>query len=103
MGENQQNPSGIGPDRETRGEVLDLRPAMVERPLEEARASRWSVRLGQFAQVLERSAGKRFGGAGATEKEIEEYFDTLHLADLALACGCMHGSEAAWDFFVENY
>jgi RNA polymerase sigma-70 factor (ECF subfamily) len=34
---------------------------------------------------------------------IEAYLDSLHAADLALACACSDGNAAAWDFFMARY
>ena len=46
---------------------------------------------------------KRFGESPSTVNQIQEYFATLHVRDLALACACAEGSEAAWNDFVEEY
>ena len=55
-----------------------------------AHADRWGVSLERFAEALERSAAR-----GAD-------LDALHLDDLALACGCAAGDEAAWEHFVRE-
>jgi RNA polymerase sigma-70 factor (ECF subfamily) len=34
---------------------------------------------------------------------IHAYLDSLHAADLALACACSEGNAAAWDFFMARY
>jgi RNA polymerase sigma factor (sigma-70 family) len=34
---------------------------------------------------------------------IQAYVDSLHTADLALACACSEGNAAAWDFFMERF
>jgi RNA polymerase sigma-70 factor (ECF subfamily) len=52
-----------------------------------------------FASALERSAAHRFP-SGASSEPVAEYLDSLHLSDLALACACAEGREAAWDHFV---
>jgi RNA polymerase sigma-70 factor, ECF subfamily len=39
--------------------------------------------------------------AGSTA--IGTYLDSLHVADLALACACSAGSAAAWEFFVAQF
>ena len=66
-------------------------------------ASDWGLTLQQFAVALERSIRKRFAECAATQQTVEEYLDTLHLDDLALATACMQGSEAAWEYFVSTY
>jgi RNA polymerase sigma-70 factor (ECF subfamily) len=66
-------------------------------------ASNWGVTLQQFAAALERSVRKCFAECAATQRSLEEYLETLHLDDLALATACMEGSEAAWEYFVSTY
>ena len=36
-------------------------------------------------------------------RAIHAYLDSLHAADLALACACSEGNAAAWDFFMGRY
>jgi RNA polymerase sigma factor (sigma-70 family) len=67
---------------------LPIDAALVERLYLKARAERWRVPLERFAEALERSAER-----GAK-------LDTLHLEDLALACGCAAGGEEAWEHFI---
>jgi RNA polymerase sigma-70 factor len=69
----------------------------------ESRASQWSVSRAQFVSALERSVRKRFSDSRATQASLKSYLETLHNEDLALACGCIHGSEAAWEHFVRTY
>jgi len=70
----------------------------------ECRAEQWQVTRRQFSQALERSARKRFAeGVAPTGQSVEAYLKTLHIEDLALASGCMEGTESAWQYFVENY
>ena len=67
---------------------MPIDAARAERLYRKAHAERWRVPLEQFAEALERAAER-----GAT-------LDTLHLEDLALACGCAAGDEQAWEHFV---
>ena len=69
----------------------------------QSRAREWGVTRQQFLVALERSVGKRFADTQITERAVETYLDTLHIEDLVLATGCMHGSEAAWEHFVTSY
>jgi len=69
---------------------LPIDAALVERLYRKARAERWRVPLERFAEALERSAER-----GAK-------LDTLHLEDLALACGCAAGDEEAWEHFIRE-
>ena len=56
-----------------------------------------------FAEALSRSTGKAFAGRTPTAADIERYQQSLHLADLALACACMEGHPEAWDHFVMEF
>jgi RNA polymerase sigma-70 factor, ECF subfamily len=65
----------------------------------------WSLTREQFHAALERSVARRFSSAAAEPKlkAIESYLETLHAADLALACACSTGSPAAWEHFVAQF
>ena len=52
----------------------------------------------QFADALEASAAR--GCADRDPRALERYLGALHLEDVALACACADGDEAAWDHFV---
>jgi RNA polymerase sigma-70 factor, ECF subfamily len=69
---------------------LPIDAGLAERLYRKARAERWRVPVERFAEALERSA-ERSGN-----------LDTLHLEDLALACGCAGGDEAAWEHFIRE-
>jgi RNA polymerase sigma factor (sigma-70 family) len=69
---------------------LPIDAALAERLYRKARAERWRVPLERFAEALERGAER-----GAN-------LDKLHLEDLALACGCAAGDEAAWEHFIRE-
>jgi RNA polymerase sigma-70 factor len=76
---------------------------IVSKLLLEARAKEWGLSLGQFVLALERSARKRFAEGGLTSERLEEYLQTLYIEDLVLATACLQGSEAAWEYFVQEY
>ncbi len=63
----------------------------------------WNLTLDQFCAALEKSVAQRFVGRLPEPKQVQEYLDTLHLSDLALAVACSAGSPVAWDFFVAQY
>jgi RNA polymerase sigma factor (sigma-70 family) len=65
--------------------------------------ARWGLSLSQFVYGLERSVRKRFPDESPSPARLEEYLLTLHAEDLALTTGCMEGSEAAWEYFVQEY
>lgn len=69
----------------------------------ESGAERWQVTPEAFAEALTRSATKAFTGRPASPLDIEKYQGSLHLADLALACACDAGNEAAWEHFVTEF
>jgi RNA polymerase sigma-70 factor len=77
--------------------------AVAARLHREARAETWGVTAERFASALDTSARKYFGDQVPTARDIERYLQTLHVADLAVACACTDGSEAAWDYFVREY
>ena len=68
-----------------------------------ARADRWKVPHDVFLNALERSAEKSFAGRTPTDAELNRYYQSLHLEDLALACACAMGREDAWDHFVREF
>jgi RNA polymerase sigma factor (sigma-70 family) len=69
----------------------------------QTRAKEWGLSSAQFARGLERSVEKRFADGGCSAERLEEYLQTLHLEDLALAAACMAGSELAWESFFQEY
>jgi RNA polymerase sigma-70 factor (ECF subfamily) len=66
-------------------------------------AARWGLTQSQFVCGLERSLRKRSPEGSPSATRLEEYLLTLHLEDLGLTTGCIEGSEAAWEYFVEEY
>ena len=80
-----------------------LDAAVVERLYRKCAAAKWKVPTERFTEALTASAERAFKGAAADAREIERYLGALHLDDLALACGCAAGDEAAWDHFVREF
>jgi RNA polymerase sigma factor (sigma-70 family) len=66
-------------------------------------AARWGLSQSQFVGGLERSLRKRFQEGAPSPDRLEEYLLTLHMEDLALTTACIEGSEAAWEYFVQEY
>jgi RNA polymerase sigma-70 factor (ECF subfamily) len=77
--------------------------ARLRRLRDTAQADRWKVPPEVFSNALERSAEKAFAGRTPSNSDLDRYYDTLHLADLALACACAMGREDAWDHFVKEF
>ena len=68
-----------------------------------ANAERWGVTLAVFAEALERSATQAQGGMTPVGFDVERYLGSLHLEDLALACACGAGHDAAWEHFILEF
>lgn len=75
----------------------------AERLYQKADAARWKLPLEVFTNALERSSEKTYAGRAPSDTELERYYDSLHLQDLALACACAMGREDAWDHFVREF
>lgn len=75
----------------------------VERLYRKADAARWRVPVDAFSDVLEASVSHAFKDRQRSGAAVDRYLDSLHLADLALACACACGEAAAWDAFVLEY
>ncbi len=76
---------------------------LIRQLFRESSAERWHLSFQSFHTTLTRSAAKRFGEAAPNLERIQEYFRTLHVQDLVLACACAEGSESAWNEFVARY
>ena len=74
--------------------------ALVGRLFRRARAERWDLPRGLFAAALEASASRAFAEKAPGSRELDRYLQSLHLEDLAVACACAAGNEAAWEHFV---
>ena len=64
---------------------------------------RWGVSEDRFARALHQSANHRFGDLTPPASDLAAYLESLHVEDLALACACADGHEAAWEHFVSTY
>jgi RNA polymerase sigma factor (sigma-70 family) len=91
---------------------------LIETLYAEAKCARWGLSRDAFAEVMWRSAKKRFSVVAASDRgslpavrsdahvsahETETYLKSLHLEDLALACACAAGIETAWEFFIAEF
>ena len=83
--------------------MLPIDDGLFRRLHSQANAERWHVPLAPFSAALAASAGKAFATSTPNEDEVERYLSSLHLEDLALACGCAVGDEDAWEHFVREY
>jgi RNA polymerase sigma-70 factor (ECF subfamily) len=72
---------------------------LAERLYRQADAGRWPASRSGFADALQTSADRAPGGAAG----VERHLNGLHLADLALACACAEGNDAAWEHFIREH
>jgi RNA polymerase sigma-70 factor, ECF subfamily len=70
-----------------------------------AAPAEWNLSRAQFEMALACSVAHRFSDAAARPetRAIQGYLENLHHADLALACACSAGSEAAWNAFIAQF
>jgi RNA polymerase sigma-70 factor (ECF subfamily) len=79
---------------------------LIARLHEQACGARWGLSVERFGTALARSCERRFRAAppgSVAPREIAAYLESLHVADLALACACADGSERAWDEFMGKF
>lgn len=93
--------SSSHPARETN--LPDACLPLARKCFAEVDAERWQLSFKVFQNALARSAAKRFGDIPFAASQFEDYVSNLHLHDLALACACSQGSEAAWEEFFAGY
>src|SRR5687768_9889644 len=74
--------------------------ALLDRLYARAGAAQWDVARDHLAAALEAALGRQFPDGLPRPREVEKYLQSLHLEDLALACGCAAGHDAAWDRFM---
>jgi RNA polymerase sigma factor (sigma-70 family) len=80
-----------------------LDAATAERLHRVARAEQWGVSRDTLTRAIERGVRHAFGDAPPDPSQLERHLAALRLDDLALACACADGHEAAWDHFVREY
>jgi RNA polymerase sigma-70 factor (ECF subfamily) len=76
---------------------------LVERLYRRAKAERWHLPVDRFARALEVSAARALGDRQASSWELRRYLLSLHLEDVALACACAAGDDAAWEHFIRQH
>src|SRR5262245_35064064 len=75
----------------------------VERLHEKSGAGRWGVSVTRLHGAIEASVAHAFAGGHPSSREINQYLESLHVADLALTCACADGHDAAWAHFIGEY
>ena len=81
---------------------LQLDAATIESLFRASAAERWHVPVETFTASLIASVAKRFEGEQPSPRDVDAFARSLHLADLALACACRAGHEAAWEHFIRE-
>jgi len=76
--------------------------ALAGRLYERAGAERWGLDRKLWAETLQASAGRAFADRVPTLRELDRYLTALHLEDLAIACACAAGHDAAWEHFMRE-
>jgi RNA polymerase sigma factor (sigma-70 family) len=76
---------------------------LLEQWCVQASTERWGISNERFAGELARCAEAKFRAGAPSAAELQAYLSTLHLEDLALACGCADGAAEAWEYFVVTY
>ena len=79
-----------------------INDSLVTRLYSRANAGAWQLPQNVFADALAASADRAFGGEAPRTGDLERRLGALHLEDLALACACAVGNEAAWEHFVRE-
>jgi len=82
---------------------LEGRAPLVDWLYAQSQSGRWGLSREGFSAALERSAKKRCISGNVNLHQLEEFLSALHLEDLALACACAEGCEAAWEHFFATY
>jgi RNA polymerase sigma-70 factor, ECF subfamily len=76
--------------------------ALARRLYERAGAGRWGLDREVWAGTLQASAARAFADRVPTPRELDRYLTALHLEDLAIACACAAGHDAAWEYFMRE-
>jgi RNA polymerase sigma-70 factor (ECF subfamily) len=80
----------------------ELDSATAERLHREAKAAQWGVSVDTFARAIEQGVRHALGDPVEPDR-LERHLKSLRLDELALACGCAGGHDAAWEHFVREY
>ena len=74
---------------------------VARRLYEQSGAAAWDVPPARFREALSRSLAHRFG-ADSPADGGRGYLESLAVSNLALACACIDGHDAAWEHFVRE-
>ena len=79
-----------------------LDTSLIARLYKRAKGDTWQLPQDVFAEALRGSATRVLGDEDTRTGDLEHRLAALHLEDLALACACAVGNEAAWEHFVRE-
>jgi RNA polymerase sigma factor (sigma-70 family) len=82
--------------------LLGAHAAVVARLYDQSGAARWNVTPDTLAEALLQSVRHSLPERAGV-KDVRSHLESLHVADLALACALRAGHGAAWDHFVLTY
>jgi RNA polymerase sigma-70 factor (ECF subfamily) len=77
-------------------------PSFFGRLYERSEGSEVDLGFAHFSEALLR-IGRRFLPSEANDRQIIEFYQNLHLKDLALAQACSRGKTVAWERFQRRY
>jgi RNA polymerase sigma-70 factor len=80
---------------------VHLAPATLTRLHATSGGAAWGVTEEVLGDALGRSVAHRFDNPPSTA-DLEVYLASLHMSDLALACACRAGNDAAWEHLVRE-
>jgi RNA polymerase sigma-70 factor, ECF subfamily len=86
---------------ESCADLLTRHRAEIARLYDAAQASALGLSLEQFADALYQSLTRR--PPAAAQSTVENFLNSLHVRDLAVAAACRLGIEQAWDDFITRY
>lgn len=82
---------------------MTLDTPLIDRMFRQADAERWGLPRTDFDAAVRSSVARAFADRQPSARDLDRYLAGLHAADLALACACSLGIEAAWDHFVREH
>jgi len=92
------------PRPDSPGDLFSAHAALLDPLYSQSGAARWQLQREPFVAALVRCISKALPPAAALDSAtLEKLLSALHLEDLALACACAEGQEAAWEYFVATY
>lgn len=86
---------------ESPADFLAQHQAAIARLYDTSEAVRRGLSLSQFADALYQSLQRR--PSDLAGDSVENFLNSLHIRDLALAAACRLGIDVAWDDFVARY